>query len=257
MRRPLYCIAALGFTAPPIYAASSWYDKKVKGSLLYDLYKKAGVPEPAVQRTFEFLDLNGSKEFKVKEDDSLVTKEIANKNYVAIIDFSKPSSSRRLFVLNLKTGGVDKYFVAHGVNTGQDDAEKFSNIPDSKKSSLGFYLTGSTYVGKHGQSLHLYGLEKSNDKAYERDIVMHGASYVSVDFLDKYGRMGRSWGCPAVSEAIIKKLVPILKDGAVVYAYHKDLMPVTQTSPAVQDVGNNQANTSGNSDNVMPEEIDP
>ena len=257
MRKPLYCLAALVFTTPPIYAATSWYDKKVKGTLLYDMYKKAGVPEPALQRTFEFLDLNDNKEFKVKADNETVTKEIDNKNYAVIIDFSKPSSSRRLYLMNLTSGQVEKYYVAHGVNTGEDDAQKFSNIPDSKKSSLGFYLTGSPYVGKHGQSLHLYGLEKSNDKAFERDIVMHGASYVSVDFLDKYGRMGRSWGCPAVSEAIIKKLIPILKDGAVVYAYHKDLMPVARTSPAVQNVGDNQTSTASHSDNVMPEELNP
>ncbi len=254
--KPLYCLAALAFVAQPVYAGS-WYEKKAKGALLYDTYRKAGVPEQAVQRTFEFLDLNDDKEFKVRADDQLVSKEIANKNYAIIIDFSRPSSERRLFLLNLKTGEVDKYFVAHGVNTGDDDAEKFSNTPDSKKSSLGIYITGSSYVGKHGESLHLYGVEKSNDRAFERSIVMHGASYVSMDFLDKYGRMGRSWGCPAVSQAIIKKLIPIIKDGAVVYAYHKDLMPMTKTSPAIQNVGNNKAKASGNSNEVMPEEIDP
>ncbi|MDG0818249.1 murein L,D-transpeptidase catalytic domain family protein [Bdellovibrio svalbardensis] len=254
--KPLYCLAALAFVAQPVYAGS-WYEKKAKGALLYDTYKKAGVPEQAVQRTFEFLDINEEKEFKVRAADRLVSKEITNKNYAIVIDFSKPSSERRLYLLNLKTGDVEKYYVAHGVNTGDDEAEKFSNTPDSKKSSLGLYLTGSPYVGKHGESLYLYGLEKSNDRAFERSIVMHGASYVSTDFLDKYGRMGRSWGCPAVSQAIIKKLIPIIKDGAVVYAYHKDLMPMTQTSPTVQNVSNNKTKTSNNSEDIVPEEIDP
>lgn len=254
--KPLYCLAALVFIAPPVYAGS-WYEKKANGALLYDLYKKAGVPEQAVQRTFEFLDLNETKEIKVRADDKLVSKEIDNKNYAVIIDFTKPSSERRLYLMNLKTGQVDKYFVAHGVNTGDDDAERFSNLPDSRKSSLGLYLTGGSYVGKHGESIYLYGLEKSNDRAFERNIVMHGATYVSMDFLDKYGRMGRSWGCPAVSEAIIRKLIPLIKEGAVVYAYHKDLMPITQTSPAVQNVSKNKANAANNSNSVMPEEIDP
>lgn len=255
--KPLYCLAALAFIAQPVYAGSSYYNRKSKGVLLYDLYKKAGVPEQALQRTFEFLDLNSEKEFKVRADERLVTKEIANKNYAVIIDFTKPSSSRRLYLLNLNTGAVEKYYVAHGVNSGDDDAEKFSNIPDSRKSSLGLYLTGGSYVGKHGESLYLYGLEKSNDRAFERAIVMHGASYVSMDFLDKYGRMGRSWGCPAVSQQIIKKLIPLLKDGAVVYAYHKDLMPLTMTSPAIQNVGKNKGSATNDSNNVMPEEIEP
>ncbi|QDK37628.1 murein L,D-transpeptidase catalytic domain family protein [Bdellovibrio sp. NC01] len=255
--KPLYGLAALAFIAQPVYAGSSFYTRKSKGVLLYDLYRKAGVPTPALQRTFEFLDLNSEKEFKVRADERLVTKEITNKNYAVIIDFTKPSSSRRLYLLNLNTGAVEKFYVAHGVNTGDDDAEKFSNIPDSRKSSLGLYLTGGSYVGKHGESLYLYGLEKSNDRAFERAIVMHGATYVSMDFLDKYGRMGRSWGCPAVSQQIIKKLIPLLKDGAVVYAYHKDLMPVAVTSPTVQNVGNNKGSTTDNSNNVMPEEIEP
>lgn len=255
--KPVYCLAAFIFIAPPLYAASSWYEKKAQGQLLYDLYTKAGVPQAAVQRTFEFLDLNENKEFKVKADDKVIEKEITNKNFAVIIDFSKPSSTRRLYLLNLKTGQVEKYYVAHGVNTGEDSATRFSNVPDSRKSSLGLYLTGSEYSGKHGDSLYLYGLEPSNNRAFERNIVMHGAEYVSLDFLDKYGRMGRSWGCPAVSKAIIKKLLPLLKDGAVIYAYHKDLMPVTQTSPAIQNVSNDKENTANNSHSIVPEEIDP
>ncbi|MGZ3772210.1 MAG: murein L,D-transpeptidase catalytic domain family protein [Pseudobdellovibrionaceae bacterium] len=238
--------------------AESWFDKKINGKYLYDLFAEAAVPKTAIDRTFEFLDLNENKEFKVKiSDNDYKTAKISNKKYGVIIDFSKPSSERRLFLLNFETGAVEKYFVAHGVNTGQDLATSFSNKTDSKKTSLGFYLTGSTYVGSHGESLTLHGLEKSNDNAFERAIVMHGASYVSMDFLDKYGRMGRSWGCPAVSDAIIKKLNPLLKDGAILYAYHKDLMPMTQTSPAIQNMGSDQKGTSENSDQVMPEEQNP
>lgn len=162
-----------------------------------------------------------------------------------------------MYFLNLESGAVEKYFVAHGVNTGEDQAISFSNIIDSRKSSLGFFLTGSTYIGSKGESLILHGLEKSNDRAFERAIVMHGAPYVSMDFLNKYGRMGRSWGCPAVSDAINKKLLPNIKDGAILYAYHKDLMPVTQTSPTIQNVGGNQKSTSEDGNKVVPEELNP
>lgn len=237
--------------------AGSWYEKKVEGKLLYDLFKEADVPLPALERTFEFLDLNEEKEFKVNLHQEQTTKKIANKDYAVIIDYSKPSSSRRLYFLNLKEGKVEKYYVAHGVNTGEDEAISFSNQMDSRKSSLGFFITGSSYQGSHGESLFLHGLEKSNDRAFERAIVMHGADYVSLDFLEKYGRMGRSWGCPAVSPAINKKLLPLIKNGAVFYAYHKDLMPVTQTSPTIQNVGNDQKNAPENSNKVVPEELNP
>lgn len=246
------------YTPQRTLAASSWYDVKINDVLLYDSFKQAGVPEAAIQRTFEFLDINKEKTVNVRsEAHKFVSKTISNKNYAIVIDYSKPSSEPRLFLLNFTNGHVDKYFVAHGVNTGENEAEKFSNIPDSKKTSLGFYLTGGTYQGSHGESLYLYGLEQSNDRAFERAIVMHGASYVSMNFLEKYGRMGRSWGCPAVSEAIIKKLIPLVKEGAVIYAYHKELMPVTQTSPAVQSVSDNKENTPANGQNVVPEEVNP
>lgn len=238
-------------------SASTWYERKVEGKLLYDLYKEAGVPPSALARTFEFLDLNENKEFKVKLNEDFSTKKITNKNYAVIIDYTKPSSSRRLYLLNLKNGKVEKYYVAHGVNTGEDDAVSFSNQMDSKKSSLGFYITGSTYEGSHGDSLYLHGLEKSNDRAFQRSIVMHGASYVSMDFLEKYGRMGRSWGCPAVSEAINQKLLPLIKGGAVFYAYHKDLMSVAHASPAVQNVSTDKEDSTEESHKIVPEELNP
>ncbi|MGZ3768894.1 MAG: murein L,D-transpeptidase catalytic domain family protein [Bdellovibrio sp.] len=250
------CLATLLLFAVQAHA-ESWFEKKVNGKLLYDLFRQAEVPTPALERTLEFLDLNENSEFKIKLSDDLKTVRLTNKKFAVIIDYSKPSSTRRLYFMNLETGTVEKYFVAHGVNTGNDVASKFSNKMDSKQTSLGFFLTGSTYVGSNGESLHLYGLEKSNDKAFERDIVMHGAEYVSMDFLNKYGRMGRSWGCPAVSKEINKKLLPAIKDGAILYAYHKDLMPMTQTSPSVQNMGGDQGNTAEDSDKVVPEELNP
>ncbi|WII70868.1 murein L,D-transpeptidase catalytic domain family protein [Bdellovibrio sp. 22V] len=236
---------------------ASWFDKKISGRYLYDVFRKQGVPKQAVERVFEFLDLNADKKFKLKLNEETTTKKIANKDYAVIVDFSKPSSEKRLYFMNLKNGGVEKYYVAHGVNSGEDRAVSFSNEIDSRKSSLGFYITGSIYTGKHGESLYLHGLEKTNDLAFKRDIVMHGAKYVSLEFLEKYGRMGRSWGCPAVSEAVNKKLLPLIKGGAVFYAYHKELVLMTQARATIQNVRGDQRDTSENGHNVVFEELDP
>lgn len=253
--------AVLGFCSILVMAnpslAGSWYEKKINGKLLYDLYKEAGVPSPALENTFEFLDLNELKEFEVKLKDETTIKRISNNNYAVIIDYSKPSSKRRLYLLDLKKGSTSKYYVAHGLNTGNDNAHRFSNQIDSKKSSLGFFITGSIYYGSHGESLYLHGLEPSNDRAFQRDIVMHGAPYVSLEFLNKHGRMGRSWGCPAVAPMINKKILPLIKNGAVLYAYHKDLMTMAQTSPTVQNVSNNKEEASENGDEVVSEELNP
>jgi hypothetical protein len=237
--------------------ANSWYNKRIGSTLLYDKFMAAGVPAEAIQRTFEFLDVNEKKSFHVKLGEKIITKTVSNENYAVIIDYSKPSSERRLFLLNLETGTTEKYFVAHGVRTGNDRAIKFSNKQDSRQTSLGLFLTGSAYEGSHGESLYLHGLEDSNSNAFNRDIVMHGAQYVSAEFLEKYGRMGRSWGCPAVSKPIMKKILPLIKDGAVLYAYHKDLMPVAQASPTIQEVSKDQQSAADHNNNVVPEEINP
>lgn len=237
---------------------ASWFDKKIKTTRLYDKLLKSGVPEPALHRVFEFLDINDGKSFKVKADENkTVILSINNKHYAVVIDFTKPSSERRFYFMDLADGDVEKYYVAHGVNTGADEAENFSNTPDSKETSLGLYLTGSNYSGKHGNSLYLYGLEKSNNNAFDRNIVMHGAQYVSMDFLGKYGRMGRSWGCPAVSQPISQKLIPLLKNGAIFYAYHQKLMRVALASPTVQEVSTNQQPAPDNGHQVVPEESEP
>ncbi|WP_291516382.1 murein L,D-transpeptidase catalytic domain family protein [Bdellovibrio sp. ArHS] len=224
--------------------AGSLYDVKIKDVPLYDVFKKQGVPEAALQRTFEFLEVNGGKTVRVRGKvrersraymaDKEVT--IKNSNMAAIIDFSLPSSERRLFVLNLKTGAVSKHFVAHGKGSGVKVASKFSNIDGSKMSSLGFYLGGTTYYGSHGESLNLYGLESSNNKAAERDIVMHAADYVSEDFVKSQGRLGRSWGCPAVAPGILPKMLNNFKEGGVIYAYHADLIKASSKNPTLQEV---------------------
>lgn len=140
---------------------------------------------------------------------------------ITIIDFSLPSDKERLWVLDLIQGKVLFHcLVSHGRNSGELMAETFSNIPGSNASSPGFYTTGETYIGKHGLSLKLDGLEMGiNDKARTRAIVMHGAYYVSSEFIREYGRLGRSFGCPAVPQELSKEIIETIKGGSCLFIY--------------------------------------
>lgn len=150
----------------------------------------------------------------------LIEKQSINRpEVITIIDFSLPSNKERLWVFDLINAKVLFHcLVSHGRNSGELMAENFSNIPGSCASSPGFYTTGETYIGKHGLSLTLDGLEKGiNDNARARAIVMHGADYVSADFIRKYGRLGRSQGCPAVPEELSKKIIQTIKGGSCLF----------------------------------------
>jgi len=150
--------------------------------------------------------------------------KILRKGILSIADFSLSSVKERLFVIDLTNEKVlTKSLVAHGKNSGLHYAKSFSNVPESNKSSLGFYLTSETYEGSHGYSMHLKGLEKNiNDNAYDRAIVMHGADYVSHQFASTHGYVGRSLGCPAVPSNQSKKIIDQIKDGTVLFIYHPD-----------------------------------
>jgi hypothetical protein len=147
---------------------------------------------------------------------------IHNKNILTVIDFSKPSSQKRLYVIDLKRNKVMfQSLVAHGRNSGLEYATSFSNENDSHKSSLGFYITLNTYSGECGYALKLKGCEKGfNDHAYERAIVMHGSEYITEQFLHSNGFLGRSWGCPALPEKISKKIIDVIKNGSCLFLYH-------------------------------------
>jgi hypothetical protein len=143
---------------------------------------------------------------------------------ITVIDYSRPSSEKRLWVFDLKTRAVIyEELVAHGQGTGDNMATSFSNDPDSHKTSLGLFVTEGTYVGKNGYSLRLNGLDQGfNDRARERAIVMHGAPYVSDAFVQAQGRLGRSWGCPALREDVARQLIDKVKGGNLLFAYYPD-----------------------------------
>ncbi|HMC99906.1 MAG TPA: murein L,D-transpeptidase catalytic domain family protein, partial [Ferruginibacter sp.] len=161
-------------------------------------------------------------DYAMKGFNYLVEKgKIANSRIISIADFSLPSYKKRLFVIDLDNNKVlFNTYVAHGSNTGAAYAEHFSNTPESNQSSPGFYQTEQTYNGKNGYSLHLQGLEAGiNDKAYDRAIVMHGADYVSENFIQARGYIGRSWGCPAVPESMSKPIIDRIKGGTCLFIY--------------------------------------
>ncbi|MFC5282175.1 murein L,D-transpeptidase catalytic domain family protein [Pedobacter alpinus] len=136
-----------------------------------------------------------------------------NKDILTIVDFTKPSTEKRMWIVDLKNKTLLlNTHVAHGQGSGADMATNFSNIAESHQSSLGFYIASETYFGKHGLSLKLDGQDKGiNDLARERAIVVHGAKYVSENFIKSTGRLGRSYGCPAVSEELNAKVIELIK----------------------------------------------
>lgn len=155
----------------------------------------------------------------------LKSKGLIQKNILTLIDFSLSSNTRRLWVINLDTNTIlYNSLVAHGIKTGEEFANSFSNANSSFKSSLGFYATGETYNGKHGMSLRLDGLEKGmNSNARARGVVMHSADYVSESFIQKNKRLGRSQGCPAIPKELTKDIINIIKNKSCLFIYHPSL----------------------------------
>jgi hypothetical protein len=141
---------------------------------------------------------------------------------LAVIDFARPSTERRLWVLDVEQGTTLHHErVAHGRGSGELHATRFSNEHGTKQSSLGLFRAGEVYHGQWGRSLRLDGLEPGvNDRARERAIVMHGADYATEAFAKRHGRLGRSWGCPAVDPAVADAVIDALREGAGLFAYH-------------------------------------
>ena len=143
---------------------------------------------------------------------------------LTVIDYSKPSTSKRLWVYDLdKKALLFEDLVAHGSGSGGNFATSFSNLEDSHQTSLGLFVTGQPYTGQNGYSLRLDGLDAGfNDRARERAIVIHGAPYVDEDLARAQGRLGRSWGCPAVRAGIARELIDTVRGGGLLFAYYPD-----------------------------------
>jgi hypothetical protein len=146
------------------------------------------------------------------------------KPLLTIIDYSLPSTQKRLWVIDLERPRLlFNELVAHGKQSGEMSADSFSNALGSHKSSLGLFRTADTYRGRHGYSLNLDGLEPGiNDRAYDRRIVVHGASYVAPEFVSKYGRLGRSLGCPALDYRVSHRVIDQIKGGGALFSFYPD-----------------------------------
>lgn len=149
---------------------------------------------------------------------------VKNKDLLTIIDFSKASTEKRFYTIDLRNQKLIYHtYVAHGRNTGQNMATEFSNTAHSNQSSLGFYVTGETYVGSKGYSLRLDGKEKSfNDKIRSRAVVIHAAEYATEYWIKRYGRLGRSQGCPALPPDLSRKIIDTIKDKTAIFTYYPD-----------------------------------
>ncbi|MEK6372119.1 MAG: murein L,D-transpeptidase catalytic domain family protein [Acidobacteriota bacterium] len=149
---------------------------------------------------------------------------VKRSNLLTVIDYSIPSSQPRLFVFDLaKRKLLFRELCAHGKNSGDDKASFFSNSPGSLATSLGLFVTADTYTGSNGYSLRLRGLEEGvNDMAWDRAIVMHGAYYVSREAIRALGRLGRSWGCPAVRAEVAQDIIDTIRGGSPVFAYYPE-----------------------------------
>ncbi len=171
---------------------------------------------------YEEMNLNGLIQFNAFEAAFTGYKKLNNNNSIlTVIDFSLPSTEKRMYVLDLEYKEVlFVSYVSHGRNSGENYATKFSNRNGSYQSSLGFYRTGSTYEGGNGYSLLLDGLEKGiNDMARARAIVIHGADYCSETVIHSSGRLGRSFGCPALPRELTKPIIDAIKGGSLLFIY--------------------------------------
>ena len=181
------------------------------------------VQDNEVQKIYDNAGLKGKLDFEIFEKayKGISSFQPAVTGKLVIFDASQLSTQKRFFVIDIENQKLLFHCLcAHGKGTGENKAVTFSNQPGSLATAQGFYLTGSTYNGKHGYSLKLKGLEKGvNDNAESRAFVIHGADYVSEDFIKLHGRIGRSWGRPALPSELSKEIIDEIKGGTLLYIY--------------------------------------
>ena len=155
---------------------------------------------------------------------ALRSNEVGDDAKLAVIDYSRPSTQKRLWVFDMARDALLFHeHVAHGSGTGDNLARRFSNEDGSHATSLGLFRTAETYQGGNGYSLRLDGLDAGfNDRARSRAIVMHGAWYVNPDLIRTQGRLGRSQGCPALRQQVAKVVIDTLKQRQLLFSYAED-----------------------------------
>ncbi len=224
MYRKLLFLSILFVLIPPTYAwetiipvTNYHLEEKVNSENSFSLYS-AGLYNKINTNELNFdafeYALKGYLELKNQN-------KLNNNDYLTIIDMGTSSNSERLFIINMKTQQLEhKSLVAHGRNSGGTFAKQFSNKVNSHQTSLGFYKTAETYIGKHGFSLRLDGLEFSNSNARRRAVVIHQADYASANFIKQHGRLGRSYGCPSLPKKDYKTIINKIKNGSCLFIYY-------------------------------------
>lgn len=212
----LLLIAAVGSFASPTQASGGRAAEAAVATSAFSAAAWDATAIGAVDHDVFALALRGAEQAVARGESTPST--------LTVIDFSVPSTERRMFVYDLRSRELlFEEHVSHGRNSGHNVPTMFSNQPESFKSSIGLYRAAEGYFGKHGYSLRLDGLEKGfNDKARERAIVIHGAEYVNGETAKAQGRLGRSLGCPAVRPEIAADVIDTVKDGGLVFAYYPD-----------------------------------
>jgi hypothetical protein len=204
---------------------------KTNGDITEDVHSLA---EEYCKNIFCEAGLEGKLDYEIyrRAFNGITALSATKKDILTIIDFSKPSSERRLYIIDLKNHKLlYQTLVAHGKNSGAKECQHFSNRPQSLQSSPGFYLTAETYSGRHGYSLRLDGLEPGiNDMARSRAIVMHGADYVCQEYVEEYGYIGRSFGCPAVPDELNQDIIDLIKGGSCLYIHTNDVNYISKTT---------------------------
>ena len=215
-----YIVILLFLLIPTISNARTW-ELKANNAVSpsnEELYVALKLAESGLDRTIFDLAIKGLNKL-------VSFGKLVNATIVTIADYSQSSNNRRLYVIDLKNRKLlFNTYVAHGRNTGSEFAKNFSNEEGSLKSSLGFYITAHPITGSHtGFSLLIEGVEKGfNDHAGKREIIVHGADYATEKFIQKYGRLGRSMGCPTLPPELNKPIIETIKDGTCLFIYNPD-----------------------------------
>lgn len=230
---PVTSVAA----APKVEAVSDKADMPSGLNVQKSIEAKMVVKEAGI--LYEYMRLNKSglnqKAFEYAwrgYHNLLKNGKLSKTNYLSICDYSQSSRRKRFYVIDVQNKKLlYNTYVAHGMNSGLEYATSFSNRPESFKSSLGFFVTAKTYVGRNGLSLRFKGMDKGfNDNAFKRNIALHGSDYIGADYLKNNGEMGRSLGCAAIPNGVSHKIIKTIKDGTCFFIYHPSKKYLSQSN---------------------------